>query len=83
MTTMQVIKAVRRKDRIGEKQIRRYMKRLGIQPLGQAKRRPQRWPEDTAARILLHLGTGNGEASGRLVTPSELQALRPKAGRGK
>lgn len=59
---------------------------LGIRPLGSS--RPQQYPEDTAARILGHLGISGGvvelqpthreRAAGKLISVRTLRAARPK-----
>jgi len=64
-------------------QLYRYLKTLGIRPLGEIKQRPARYPTDTAARVIASLGLEeNGEAGrpARIVSLRELKAERARSG---
>lgn len=72
--------------------VRRYMVQLGIKPLGKCRQRPQHYPDDTAKRILVHLGfdqaNGNGghagsAEDGKVHSLKKLQTVRQSARRGK
>jgi len=62
-------------------QLYRYLKTLGIRPLGEIKQRPARYPTDTAARVIASLGLEeNGGRPARIVSLRELKAERARSG---
>jgi len=62
-------------------QLRRYIRALEIKPIG-ARQRPQRYPDETAGKILKHLGFEeheNGHRKNRIPTINQLRNERAKA----
>ena len=55
MTIEQILTEVQTRRPCALPSLYRYLKKLRIRPLGAAQR-PQNYPDDTAARILKHLG---------------------------
>jgi hypothetical protein len=94
MTTVtfpEILDAVRRvKGDCSEVTLRRYLRDFDIQPAGVVRQRPLRYPSDTAQRVLSYLGLAEAPAGaptirrpGRIVTMSELRAIRTKANKEK
>lgn len=60
MTTTQIRKEIHKAGKeVSHAQLYRYLAELRVSPAG-ARQRPQRYPEDTAERILKHLGFSSG-----------------------
>jgi hypothetical protein len=89
MTTITtILEELNARKRCGRAQLYIYLKTLRIEPLG-AKQRPQVYPEDTAQRILTHLGLADAPAlvsqpkvRGRLLTVPQLKSARKAAKKG-
>lgn len=63
----------------------RHLDTLGISPIG-ARQRPQRYPADTADKVLAHLGLTNGangknHNNGRILTTAQIMRKAGKKGR--
>jgi hypothetical protein len=89
MTTInEIIEELKPRKAVSRMQVRRYMQRLKIKPLG-CRQNPNRYPPDTSARIirLLGLDLTNGHAhtadDGKIVGLKKLQGVRAGARRGK
>lgn len=77
-TINRVLDEVTKKGRpLSRRQFYRFAKELEIQPLG-TRQRPQRWPADTAIKIIVHLGLGEAAPKGRIFSMAE---IKRKAGR--
>ena len=55
MTIPQILKAVRPEKKISQRTLYLYLHKFRIKPVG-IRQRPQRYPQDTPARILKALG---------------------------
>ena len=75
MTIGQIEKEIGKVKKLSRRQIYRYMTELPITPMGSA--RPRNYPEDSAARILVRLGT----PLQRIISPLELRRERERAQR--
>ena len=75
MTTAQTIKTLRKAGKpVSLTHLYRLFSDLGIKPLGRS--RPQQYPQDTAARILAHLGFSTERVEqGKKLTDGELQRV--------
>jgi hypothetical protein len=88
-----IMDAVKQHKSCSPQQLRRYMTQLDIKPLGNCRQRPQHYPDDTAKKILAHLGfeqrkPANGHPAGsaddgKMVPLRKLHAVRAAARRGK
>lgn len=72
MTLLEVQKKMEPKRNCSLVQVRRYVRKLGIKPIGNIRTRPRLYPDDTADRILTELGL-------KLVTLTQLRAERRRA----
>ena len=84
MTVYEILRKVSEEKPVSRTQIYHYFKALKIKPLG-ARQKPQRFPDDAADKILLHLGFkteqgGVHRASDRVVSMRTLKAERSKSG---
>jgi hypothetical protein len=61
-------------------QVRRYVKALGIKPIGALRQRPAQYPQNTADQILLNLGY-EGEKPKRVISLRKLQSIRSESRR--
>jgi hypothetical protein len=61
MTASEIREKVSQQKPVSRPQLYRYIKALNITPIG-ARQKPQRFPDDAADRILIHLGFKNGTA---------------------
>lgn len=61
MTLTEILIDVNRVKPVSFRQLQRYIKQIGIPPVG-ARQRPQRYPADTALRIKTFLGCSEGKA---------------------
>ena len=84
VTLNQIILSIRVHKTCSESQALRYLKRMGIKPVG-VRQRPQRYPADTAERILSELGFVAEDAAPATRIPSmaELRAVRAKSQGGR
>ena len=78
-----VLAEVRHQKTCSKVQLRRYLTALDIKPLG-VRQRPQQYADDTAARILAHLGIVEQTLAApvkvvRPVTMNELRRVRSAA----
>jgi hypothetical protein len=65
MTMKQISATIEPIKPCGRTMLINYIRKLKIKPLG-ARQRPQRFPDDTAARILIYLGfEGDGQVTAR------------------
>lgn len=87
MLLTEVLNKVREKKPVSRAQLRVYITRLKIQPIGCAQR-PQPYPNDTADKILAHLGFAvqtNGHAGsaddGKVLSIKSLKRQRELAGK--
>lgn len=71
----EIVSAINRSKRVSSRQVRRYLDRLSIRPLG-IRQRPNRYPMDTVDRVLESLGL----ATSRTRIVSARDAIR--AGKG-
>ncbi len=65
----------------GLRQVIRYLKAAGVKPVGKPTR-PRWYPEDSAAKVLAHLGV-EPRGTPRLVTMTQLRSVREKARRAR
>lgn len=65
------------KKSVKRRQVYNYFTVLGIEPIG-ARQRPQQYPEDSAHRILAHLGFKNGAA--KIISIKEAKRQAGKRG---
>jgi hypothetical protein len=86
MTIYQILKTVcPAKGKITRRHVYRYLHACKIQPLG-IRQRPQQYPEDSAKRILCHLGLATApaepvekhRAAVKLVSTAQLRAAKPQ-----
>lgn len=72
MTTTldQIITAVRQHRPCSRRQVIRWLDAVGIGPVG-VRQRPQRYPMESAAAILAHLGLVDQVPATRLITVAE------------
>ncbi len=61
MTVPEILARVGEFKPVSRTQLYHYFKAVKIQPIG-ARQKPQRFPDDSADRILIHLGFKNGTA---------------------
>ena len=80
MTVQEILLAIRPLKPVSKASIHKYLNDLGIRPLGR-RQRPQRYPEDSAKRILKDLGLANGRDT--LPKMPELKAVRTNARRAR
>jgi hypothetical protein len=88
MTATEIHEAIKPHKPVSRTQLYNYFKALKIEPIG-ARQRPQRFPEDSALRILVHLGFDpeNGKSkitvlpgSKRVVSLQSLKTVKQKRG---
>lgn len=84
-TTNQILKEIHEHRPMSRAHLYTNLRRLGIEPVG-ARQRPQRYPSDTAARILSHLGfektTRRADCpTGRVMSMTQLRAEKSKSAR--
>lgn len=78
-TIAQILTEVRVAKTCSDIQLRRYIAQLKIKPLG-VRQRPQRYPADTTARVLEHLGIELPKAEPvKLPTMRQLRAERDRS----
>jgi len=84
MTFEEIRKSVSKHKDCSTATMRRYIRAVGIKAIG-ARQKPQRYPEDSALRILLHLGfkprPGQAESQPRVPSMKQLSTSAAKARR--
>lgn len=71
----QIINAIAAYKPTSVPSVRRYLRRVGVKPIG-ARQKPQRYPEDSALKILIHLGFENETKSTPQTKIASLKQLR-------
>lgn len=64
MTIQQILKEVSRKKPMARPTLYTHLNALKVQPIG-CTQRPQRYPDDTAARVLTRLGFSPQKTNGQ------------------
>jgi len=78
MTISQIKQTVSELKPTSLAQLRRYIRAVGIKPIG-ARQRPQRYPDDAAGKILVHLGfEERSKPTNRIVSMATLRNDRSK-----
>lgn len=82
MTIEEILEEVSQRKQCSKRTLFRYLDVLDIQPLG-ARQRPQHYPEDSAAKVLEHLGLRDAtpHKPARVISVNRLLAARAKANR--
>lgn len=80
-TINEVLSTVTKSGRVlSRRSFYRFAKELGIEPLG-TRQRPQRFPGDTANRILAHLGMNGTKDKDELLSLAEIKRRARKGGK--
>lgn len=77
MTIDEILLKIRAFRPCSKSQLHRYLKQLGIVPMGAIRQRPAHYPPDTANKLID--GLGFVEPAPAILSMSELKAVRTRA----